>query len=703
MAAETFPIDLRQLRPLKLDPKLSTLTDAQKADLRHNIQLCRDTIVFFTALAGAKGLSGHTGGAYDTVPEMTIIRAFIANGAPIVPVFYDEAGHRVATQYLLSVLEGAMPAERLLHYREFDSGLPGHPEKMLTPGVEFSSGRLGHMWAFCNGVAMANPGKAVVLLGSDGSQMEGDDAEAARLTVAQQLNIKVLIDDNNVTIAGHPQEYMTGYDLSRTLAGYGLTHRDDHGRGPRRAVRGSRAARFHDTLPRALVIKRPMAPGIDGAEGSPHAHEVLKPETAIGYLEKRGGYEQAIAMLKAAKPDKSPLTFQRLVRRRQEPRRLRQDHQRDPRRHERQPARRERARSSTTTSRVPAGCTTSARSIRRCSFAAASWSAATSRPRPASARSAGRQGIFATFSAFLEMCVSEITMARLNFSNVLAHFSHSGVDDMADNTCHFGINSMFADGGLKPGHGEDTTRLYFPVDQHQFAACVKRIFTDPGLRFVFTTRAPVPDILDKDGKPLYQGKPFEPGKDYIVREAPPGGGYVVAMGETVYRALDAVIDSAGEGRKGGAHQQADAERGGSGGHEAAREPRPSCSSPRHGTSAPGSAAASAATCCRPASKGATTTSAPTAKAPAGCGSKWAIRGSIPPESSKPCRRCSNWIRPPAEFGLQCGLSCNTDENDYHLNSDPHYGRGFCILPQPRHRSRPRRLRMTATTNSPRLP
>jgi transketolase C-terminal domain/subunit len=155
--------------------------------------------------------------------------------------------------------------------------------------------------------------------------------------------------------------------------------------------------------------------------------------------------------------------------------------------------------------------------------------------------SPGKQGIFATFSAFLEMCISEITMARLNFSNVLAHFSHSGVDDMADNTCHFGINSMFADGGVTPGHGEDTTRLYFPVDQYQFAACVKRIFHDPGLRFLFSTRSTVPDILDADGKPLYAGKPFEPGKDDVVREAPSGGGYVVAVGETVYRALDAVI------------------------------------------------------------------------------------------------------------------------------------------------------------------
>ena len=39
------------------------------------------------------------------------------------------------------------------------------------------------MWAFCNGVAMANPDKSVVVLGSDGSQMEGDNAEAARLAV----------------------------------------------------------------------------------------------------------------------------------------------------------------------------------------------------------------------------------------------------------------------------------------------------------------------------------------------------------------------------------------------------------------------------------------------------------------------------------------------------------------------------------------
>jgi transketolase len=547
MANQAFPIDLSKLQPLKLDPAVTTLTDAQKATLKHNIQLCRDTIVFFTALAGAKGLSGHTGGAYDTVPELTIVRAFIANGAPIVPIIFDESGHRVATQYLLSVLNGAMPAERLLHYREFDSGLPGHPEKGLTPGVEFASGRLGHMWAFCNGVAMANPGKAVVVLGSDGSEMEGDNAEAGRLAVGKQLNVKLLIDDNNVTIAGHPQEYMPGYDLTRTLTGYGLQTETSMGEDLD-ALYIDICRAFSDQKPHALIIKRPMAPGIAGAEGNPKAHDALEAEVAIEYLEKRGGYEEAIAMLKAAKPSKSPLTFRgssgvgknrddfgkiinEILDAIPEAERIATVRVFDNDLEGSQGLHHIRKKHPEVF--VRGGI------MERGNYSAAAGFGSTP----------DKQGIYSTFSAFLEMVISEVTMARLNFSNVLAHFSHSGCDDMADNTCHFGINSMIADGGLTPVHGEDTTRLYFPADQHQFAACVKRIFKDPGLRFVFSTRAAVPDILGEDGKPMYQGKPYEPGKDHIVRQAPAGGGYVVAVGETVYRALDAVIRLAEQGVK----------------------------------------------------------------------------------------------------------------------------------------------------------
>lgn len=105
-----------------------------------------------------------SGGAYDTVPEVAILLALFNHSDNYVPIVFDEAGacmirwvivlsfyeyplgHRVATQYILSALEGSLPAEHLLHYREANSKLPGHPELGLTPGVKFSSGRLGHMW-----------------------------------------------------------------------------------------------------------------------------------------------------------------------------------------------------------------------------------------------------------------------------------------------------------------------------------------------------------------------------------------------------------------------------------------------------------------------------------------------------------------------------------------------------------------------------
>jgi transketolase len=538
MATENFPIDLSKLKPLSLDPAKAVLTAEQKETLKANIQLCRDAIVCFTAVSDAKGLTGHTGGAYDTMPEVNIIRAFIAGKAPIVPIFFDEAGHRVATQYLLSVLDGAMPAEKLLHYREYDQKLPGHPELGLTPGVKFSSGRLGHLWAMCNGVAMANPDKAVFVLGSDGAQMEGDDAEAARLTVGKQLNVKVIVDDNNVTISGHPHAYMPGYDIAKTLSGHGLSVEIVDGEDIDKLY-GALAAAFEAKGPFAVVVRRNMAPGIEGLEGTHAGHDSIKPALAIPYLEKRG-HLKAVEVIKASKPEKSPLTYKgstgvgknrddfgkiiNSILDKMSPadrvanvRVFDNDLEGSQGLHHIRKAHGE--------VYVEGGI------MERGNFSAAAGFGFEK----------GKQGIYSTFSAFLEMVISEITMARLNKCNVLAHFSHAGVDDMADNTCHFGINNMFADNGL-PEDGHDNTRLYFPCDQHQFAACARKIFNDPGLRFIFSNRSAVPDILKEDGKPFYgDGYEFKTGKDDIIRKAPSGGGYVIAFGDTVYRALDAVI------------------------------------------------------------------------------------------------------------------------------------------------------------------
>ena len=190
----SFPIDLSkfQQQKFKLDSKIS---DEDLKILTENIQLVRDGIVFFTCIASKRGFGGHTGGAYDVVPETLILNGFMnAEENGVVPVFYDEAGHRVALQYIMAVINGHMDDEKLYHYREHGHGLYGHPEREDDKGVFFSSGRLGHMWSYVNGIAEANPEKKVIMLGSDGSQMEGDDAEAARYAVARNLNVKLCLD-----------------------------------------------------------------------------------------------------------------------------------------------------------------------------------------------------------------------------------------------------------------------------------------------------------------------------------------------------------------------------------------------------------------------------------------------------------------------------------------------------------------------------
>ncbi len=113
---------------------------------------------------------------------------------------------------------------------------------------------------------------------------------------------------------------------------------------------------------------------------------------------------------------------------------------------------------------------------------------------------------------------------------------------MADNTCHFGINSFFADNGL----ADTQSWMYFPADPAQMTAIIQRVFFDKGMRFVFSTRSKVPWILKEDGSKYFDGSyEFIPGKDDIIAEGT--AGYVVSYGDMLYRSWDAVLRCRQEG------------------------------------------------------------------------------------------------------------------------------------------------------------
>jgi transketolase C-terminal domain/subunit/transketolase N-terminal domain/subunit len=534
-----FPIDLSEYASQKYDLNQEQLTAEQRLALINNITIVRDSLVFFTALANVKGLGGHTGGAFDIVPELLIIDGFMKGSDSIHPVYFDEAGHRVAIQYIMAVLNGYQKPESLLHYREYDKGYYGHPERDEKNGIFFSSGRLGHLWSYVNGVAEADTNKTVVMFGSDGSQMEGDNAEAARYAVARNLKVKLFIDDNDVTIAGHPSKYLQGYDVAKTLEGHGLAANVGDGEDiDALFVRIQKALVAEG--PVALINKRLMAVGVPGIEGSPKGHDVIAVKLAVDYLTEKG-LPAAVEILENFSVENEKITYQGSS---TEMGKVRDDFGKviseildtiD------EPAKKvlvvdsdlegscglHHIRKNHPEVYVHGGI------MERNNYSVAAGFG--SEP--------GRQGIFGTFAAFLEMVISEITMARLNEANVLAHFSHSGIDDMADNTCHFGINNFFADNAVAEG---DATRLYFPADVLQLRSMLKNIFDDKGLRFVFSTRSATPCLLDDQGEKIFGGSyEFEPGKDEVIREGKDG--YVVSYGEMTYRCLDAVLQLKAEG------------------------------------------------------------------------------------------------------------------------------------------------------------
>jgi len=529
-----FPVSFDSFVNLELNAN-NELTNSELKSLTNNIELVRDAVIVTTAFARAKGIGGHTGGPYDIVPEVLIVDALRDGGESIHDEFFDEAGHRSAVQYVRGAIRGKMPTEKLMHYREYGSGLAGHPEPELLDCIDFSTGRLGHAAGHVNGVAIANPDSAIVMYGSDGAQMEGNNAEAARLAVANNLNVKWIIDDNNVTIAGNPETYMSGYSVSKTLEGQGFQVITCDGENYSELF--SAISKSMQTKgPVAVICKRKMGPGIPEMEGECNLHDVIPLDIGIKYLENKG-HTEAVKQLKETAEEYNSSASQT----------FKGSGEKGACRkqfgtsvvsmlNEMGAAERKKVHAFDSDLEGSVGLTAVRENYPECFTRAGIHERGNYLAAAGFGSQKGHQGIFATFSAFMEMVISEITMSRLNEANVLAHFSHAGVDNMSDNTCHFGLNNFFADNYVEEG---SSTGLYFPADVNQMDAIIKRIFNDHGLRFVFSNRSKTPLILNSDGESFYgEGYEFTPGVDEIIRDG--DAGWIVSYGDMLHRCLHVV-------------------------------------------------------------------------------------------------------------------------------------------------------------------
>ncbi len=163
--------------------------------------------------------SGHFGGSFSCVEILVALYFHTLRVDPKRPDWPDRdrfvmsKGHGAAALYSVMAQLGFFPEEWLGKYGDLCANLNCHPSMGRVPGVDLSSGSLGH--GLPVGVGMAYAAKmdakdyrSFVLLG-DGECHEGMIWEAAMAAPHFKLdNLIAIVDRNRLCIAGNTEDWL---------------------------------------------------------------------------------------------------------------------------------------------------------------------------------------------------------------------------------------------------------------------------------------------------------------------------------------------------------------------------------------------------------------------------------------------------------------------------------------------------------------
>jgi transketolase len=157
-------------------------------------------------------------------------------------------GHGPQAYYAILAAKGFFPVAWLDGYATFESPLGHHPDRVLVPGVEISSGSLGHGLPLGVGVALGlraqgRDARVIVLVG-DAELNEGTNFEAIQYARAAGLGaLTVVVIDNRSSTHGWP-----GGIAARFAVEGWATHEVD--------------GRDHDAIEAAFRQPHPDRPGV---------------------------------------------------------------------------------------------------------------------------------------------------------------------------------------------------------------------------------------------------------------------------------------------------------------------------------------------------------------------------------------------------------------------------------------------------------
>jgi transketolase len=186
--------------------------EAGSMDMRAIAKEARKNIVQMVTT----GKSSHVGTALSCVEILVALYFSVMRIDPANPSdpnrdrFILSKGHGCSALYAVLAEKGFFPKARLSRFY-LDGGIPGHATLNCLPGVEASTGSLGHGLSLGLGMAMAakideRSYRTFVLLG-DGECDEGSVWEAAMLAGHMKLdNLVAIVDYNKLQSFGYTKD-----------------------------------------------------------------------------------------------------------------------------------------------------------------------------------------------------------------------------------------------------------------------------------------------------------------------------------------------------------------------------------------------------------------------------------------------------------------------------------------------------------------
>lgn len=185
--------------------------------------------------------------------------------------FILSKGHGCATVYAVLAMKGFFPMEWLDSYYLDGGRLYGHITHYGIPGVEASTGSLGHGLPIASGMALSgksdNASYRVFALLSDGECDEGPVWEAMLFGSHHRLdNLTAIIDYNKIQACGRTEEVLDLEPLAEKVSAFGWAVKEVDGHDCEEIESVLSAVPFEDGKPSCVIAHTVKGKGVSFME-----------------------------------------------------------------------------------------------------------------------------------------------------------------------------------------------------------------------------------------------------------------------------------------------------------------------------------------------------------------------------------------------------------------------------------------------------